>query len=53
MGLPHARDPEKVQLATLLSLCDSAKNTEIGRALRLGDVRGYRDFRIGCRSFLR
>ncbi|MFO0593519.1 MAG: GH3 auxin-responsive promoter family protein [Polyangiaceae bacterium] len=49
----HARDPEKVQLATLLSLCDSAKNTEIGRALRLGDVRGYRDFqdRVPLRSY--
>lgn len=50
----HARDPEKAQLATLFSLCRAAKDTEIGRALRLREVRSYRDFRdrVPLRSYV-
>jgi hypothetical protein len=41
----RARDPERVQLETLVAHCRTAANTELGRAHDLGGVRGYEDFR--------
>ena len=41
----HARDPEAIQIATLLAHCKAAANTEFGREHGLGTVRSYDDFR--------
>ena len=41
----RAINPHPVQLATLLAHCQTAADTEFGRAHRLGTVRSYDDFR--------
>ena len=38
-----ARDPQRIQLKTLLSHCRTAASTEFGRAHALGSVRSYAD----------
>ena len=40
-----ARDPERIQVKTLLAHCRAAASTEFGRAHDLASVRSYDDFR--------
>jgi hypothetical protein len=41
----QARDPERIQLATLLAHCKNAAATEFGRAHDLGSIETYEQFR--------
>jgi len=49
----RAKDPEHVQIQTLLAHCKTAASTEFGRAHRLDEVRSYQDFRtrVPLRSY--
>lgn len=49
----HAKNPKKVQLATLLKHCQTAAQTEFGRAHGLDRIRSYEDFKaqVPLRSY--
>src|SRR5688572_32667710 len=49
----RARDPEQVQIDTLIAHCKSAASTEFGKAHDLGSVKSYEDFRacVPLRSY--